>query len=274
MTDVPGDHLRSDPAGHCRRFDQARVLITGAGNGIGRACARRLAAEGAQVAVTDLDGEAARATVQLLEQPDRHAWWPMDITSRESVDRVVADVAETLGGLDALVNVAGADAGRVGNIEEIDDDTCTRMLDLNLVGAARCCRAVVPHLRTSTRHPCIVSVSSINALNAFGSLPYSAAKAGLGPLTINLAQSLAPHGIRVNIVAPGTIRSRLWGDQPGGADRVAALYPLGRVGEPEDIAAAVAFLASTDASWITGQTLPVEGGVLTSLAGRFLELSR
>ena len=91
---------------------------------------------------------------------------------------------------------------------------------------------------------------------------YSSAKAGITSLTTNLAASLAPEGIRVNAVAPGTIRTRVWVGQEGGADQMQPLYPLGRVGEPEDVAGAVAFLASSDAAWITGHTLPVDGGLL------------
>ncbi len=111
-----------------------------------------------------------------------------------------------------------------------------------------------------------MSISSVNGLAAFGEVPYSAAKAGLGLLTRNLAVELGPVGIRVNVVAPGTVRTRVWDGQTGGADRLRPLYPLGRVGEPADIAAAVAFLASDDAAWITGVTLPVDGGALAGPA--------
>src|SRR5690625_1971977 len=123
----------------------------------------------------------------------------------------------------------------------------------------RCIRAAVPHLHDDGA---IVTVSSINALAAFGSEPYSAAKAGLSALTRNLAIQLAARGIRINVVAPGTVRTRVWEGQPGGADRNLPLIPLGRPGEPEDIAAAITFLASADASWVTGITMPVDGGML------------
>lgn len=112
------------------------------------------------------------------------------------------------------------------------------------------------------RNPAIVTVSSINAHAALGSEPYSSAKAGLTALTANLARHLAADGVRVNAVAPATVRTRVWEDQEGGADRLVPLYPLGRVGEPDDVAAAVAFLASGDAAWITGHVLPVDGGLL------------
>lgn len=136
--------------------------------------------------------------------------------------------------------------------------------ELNLLGVVHCCRATIPHLRRSTRNQAIINVSSVNALAALGSQPYSSAKAGVVSLTANLALTLGPDNIRVNGVAPGTIRTRVWDDQEGGADRLRPLYPLGRVGEPDDVAAAVAFLASTDAAWITGHTLPIDGGFLSN----------
>lgn len=265
------DRDARDPGGDCRRFDDHRVMITGAGHGIGRACARRLAGEGARVAVADLDAAAAEETAAMLARPGPHRAYALDITDRAAVDRTVDTVAADLDGLDVLVNVAGGDTNRAD--VPSDDEDWLAMLDLNLVGHVRCCRAAEPYLIASSRHPAIVTVSSINALAAFGSLPYSSAKAGLEPLTKNLAVRLAPQGVRVNVVAPGTVRTRVWDDQPGGADRLTALYPLGRVGLPEDIAAAVAFLASADADWITGQTLPVEGGVLSGPLLPFLQLS-
>ena len=129
-----------------------------------------------------------------------------------------------LGGIDIVVNVAGGDTYH-GTFEETTDEVWVRMIELNLLGVVRCCRAAIPHLRRSTRSPAIVNVSSINALAALGSEPYSSAKAGIGSLTINLAASLAADGIRVNTVAPATIRTRNWDRQEGGADRLRHLYP-------------------------------------------------
>jgi NAD(P)-dependent dehydrogenase (short-subunit alcohol dehydrogenase family) len=116
----------------------------------------------------------------------------------------------------------------------------------------------------------IVMVGSVNGVAAYGEPAYAAAKAGLTLLAKNLAVELGPAGVRINVVAPGTVRTRVW-DHQGGPDALAPLYPLGRVGEPADIAAAIAFLASDDASWITGVTLPVDGG---SLAGPLATMSR
>jgi meso-butanediol dehydrogenase / (S,S)-butanediol dehydrogenase / diacetyl reductase len=245
------------------RFAGAAVIVTGGGHGIGRACAARLAQEGAHIAVADLDQAAAQQVATALTDRERRrlAIW-VDVTDVSSVERAFADAASGLGGIDVVINVAGGDTHH-GTFEETTDDVWTQMIELNLLGVVRCCRAAIPHLRNSAKSPAIVNVSSINALAALGSEPYSSAKAGIGALTINLAASLAADGIRVNTVAPATIRTRNWEGQEGGADRFRRLYPLGRVGEPEDVAAAVAFLASSDAAWITGHTLPVDGGLMT-----------
>lgn len=241
------------------RFDGSVVLVTGAAHGIGRACAKRLAAEGAHVMVADLDKRAADEVARQL--PGRgHQAIMLDVTQPRSVGEAVQAAAAE--GLDVLVNVAGGDTHH-GVFEDTGDEVWSQIMELNLLGLARCCRAAIPHLRRSSNDPAIVNVGSVNALTALGSEPYSAAKAGVVSLTANLAFTLGPAHIRVNGVAPGTIRTRVWDDQEGGADRLQPLYPLGRVGEPDDVAAAVAFLASTDAAWITGHTLPVDGGFLT-----------
>ena len=245
------------------RLAGAAVIVTGGGHGIGRACAARLAAEGAHIAVADLDQSAAQQVAAGLTPRDRRhmAVW-LDVTDLSSVERAFADAVSGLGGIDVLINVAGGDTYH-GTFEETTDEVWVSMIELNLLGVVRCCRAAIPHLRRSARSAAIVNVSSVNALAALGSEPYSSAKAGIGALTINLAASLAADGIRVNTVAPATIRTRNWEGQEGGADRLRHLYPLGRVGEPEDVAAAVAFLASSDAAWITGHTLPIDGGLMT-----------
>ena len=244
------------------RFRGTNAVVTGGAHGIGRACAMRLAAEGALVAVADLDQATARVVRDHLQDAlGSHLALAMDVTDSSSVEQAIGRAADELGQIDVLVNVAGGDTEH-GRFEDIDDEVWTRMLALNLLGVVRCCRAAIPHLRRSARDPAVVSVSSVNALTALGSEPYSSAKAGITSLTTNLAASLGPDGIRVNAVAPGTIRTRVWEGQEGGADRMQRLYPLGRVGEPEDVAGAVAFLASSDAAWITGHTLPVDGGLL------------
>ena len=243
------------------RFGGVAALVTGAAQGIGRACVARLVAEGARVAVSDLDLDLARSVANELAESADAVALHLDVTDRASVDAAVDAAAVELGGLDVVVNVAGGDIPH-GDFEETDDEIWSAVLELNLVGVARVCRAAIPYLRQSSRSPAIVTVSSINGLTALGGEPYSSAKAGLTALTANLARSLAADGVRVNAVAPGTIRTRVWDSQEGGADRMLPLYPLGRVGETSDVAAAIAFLASSDAAWITGHVLPVDGGLL------------
>ena len=244
------------------RFQGSAVFVSGGAHGIGQGCAERLAAEGARVAVADVDLAAAQAVVERMGgSAVGHMAVGLDITDADSVDTAVRAAAGGLGGLDSLVLVAGG-AVLHPDFEHTDDEIWLRQIDLNLLGAMRCCRAGIGFLRDSNCSPSIVFISSVNALAGLGDEPYSAAKAGLVSLTLNLAAQYGPAGIRVNCVAPGTIRTRVWDTQEGGADRLRSLYPLGRVGEPADIAAAVAFLASSDASWITGHTLPVDGGLL------------
>jgi meso-butanediol dehydrogenase / (S,S)-butanediol dehydrogenase / diacetyl reductase len=192
------------------RFAGAAAVVTGGAHGIGRACAARLAEEGAHIAVADLDQSAALQVATALPHQDlRHVAVWLDVTDASSVERAFTEAASELGGIDVLINVAGGDIHH-GAFEETGDEVWMRMIELNLLGVVRCCRAVIPHLRRSTETPAIVNVSSVNALIAWGSEPYSAAKAGIGALTINLAASLAADGIRINTVAPATIRTRNW----------------------------------------------------------------
>jgi NAD(P)-dependent dehydrogenase (short-subunit alcohol dehydrogenase family) len=182
-----------------------------------------------------------------------------DVRDRQSVDAAVTACVAHFGRLDTLVTVAGG-AQPLPGVAGVSDEDWNAELDLNLTGTMRCVRAAIPHL-TQSPVGSIVAVSSVNGLAAFGDEPYSSAKAGISQLARNLAVQLGPQGVRVNVVAPATIRTRVW-DSQGGPDRLAPFYPLGRVGEPAEVAAAIAFLASADASWITGVTLPVDGGVL------------
>jgi meso-butanediol dehydrogenase/(S,S)-butanediol dehydrogenase/diacetyl reductase len=246
-----------------KRLTDRIAFVTGAGHGIGRATALRLAQEGASVAVADIDNAAAERVAQEIGDTGGAALAvSCDITDRTSVDASIAATVERFGGLDVLVNAAGGDWHPTPE-ERTEEEHWNRVVDLNLNGAMRCVSAALPYLLESTHGGNVVSISSVNGMAAFGGYPYSAAKAGLQNLTLNLAAEHGPQGVRFNVVAPGTIRTRVWDNQPGTLEYVATIYPLRRVGEPEDIAAAVAFLASDDAAWVTGVTLPVDGGILT-----------
>jgi NAD(P)-dependent dehydrogenase (short-subunit alcohol dehydrogenase family) len=183
-----------------------------------------------------------------------------DVADRGSVEAAVAHAVASFGSLDVLVNSAAHCTPDVPLFEDEPDDAWALDLDVTLTGAYRCCRAALPHLAASGRGA-VVSIGSVNAEQDFGNHAYSAAKAGLGSLTRTLAGHAAARGVRVNLVQPGTVRTSAWEGRDDELDAVRALYPLGRVGEPEDIAAAVAFLASRDAAWITGTTLRVDGGL-------------
>lgn len=251
------------------RFAGYVVLVTGAGRGIGAATARRLAAEGARVLVTDLDGgRADRAAARLRADGLAAEAYACDVGDRAAVEAAVAHAVERFGGLDVLVNNAYSFHSDPPLVEDVTDETWSRDLDITLTGAFRCVRAAMPHLAAAPDgRGAVVSIGSVNGEQDYGNHAYSAAKAGLASLTRTLAGQCAPRGVRVNLVAPGTVRTPGWDDRPGALERAAGQYPLGRVGEPEDIAAAVAFLASRDASWITGVTLPVDGGILIGNIG-------
>ena len=212
--------------------------------------------------VTDLREEEAAAVA--AELGAEHALGvKVDVTSRADVDAAVAAAVGRFGRLDLLVNNAGGCI--VTSLpEDTSADDWHRQLDFTLVSAARCIQATIPHL-VKTRGN-VVTISSVNGIAAFGNVEYSAAKAGQIAMSQNYAARYGPLGVRFNVVAPGTVRTPNWDSQSGALEQLRLMYPLGRVGEPADIAAAVAFLASDDASWITGHTLPVEGGVLTGPA--------
>ena len=253
--------VRPAPSAPSERFDGYAVLITGAARGIGAATARRLAAEGARVLVTDIDEDGAVRTA--AELPGAVAL-RCDVGDRASVEAAVAYAVETFGRLDVLVNNALAPvAPDRDRFEDEPDGGWAGQLDVTLMGAVRCSRAALPHLAAAGGRGAIVTIGSVNAEVDFGNHAYSAAKAGLASLTRTLAGDAAPRGVRVNQINPGTIATTAWAGKEAElaalADRV---YPLGRVGTPEDVAAAVAFLASRDASWITGTVLRVDGGLL------------
>ncbi|MBT2491749.1 SDR family oxidoreductase [Streptomyces sp. ISL-96] len=245
------------------RFEGYGVLVTGAGRGIGEAIARRFADEGARVLVTDVDGARAQKAAGAIAGARAFA---CDVGDRASVEAAVAYAVREFGALDVLVNNAYSCAPDAEFFEDEDEAVWQRDLDVTLTGAYRCARAALPHLAASGRGA-IVSVGSVNGEQDFGNHAYSAAKAGLASLTRTLAGHAAGRGVRVNLVAPGTVRTDAWAGKGDALERAAAHYPLGRVGEPQDIAAAVAFLASRDAGWITGVTLPVDGGLLIGNIG-------
>jgi len=244
------------------RFDRRAIYITGAGHGIGRAIALRLAAEGGSIAVSDIDAVAAEEVAREIVATGGKAFaTTCDVTDTASVEASFADAVARLGHLNVLVNTAGGDWDEPV-FGEIADELWDRKMDVNLTGVVRCIRAALPSLIAAGPGSNVVTIGSINGNVAVGGYAYSAAKAGLEILTKNLAVRYGRQGLRFNVVSPGTIRTRNWIGREEDLGKLARMYPLGRVGEPADVAAAVAFLASADASWITGVNLPVEGGIM------------
>ncbi|WUH93153.1 SDR family oxidoreductase [Streptomyces sp. NBC_00433] len=251
------------------RFEDFGVIVTGGARGIGEATARRFAAEGAGVLIADIDQEGAERTAGSIRAAGGRAEaCGCDVADRTSVDAAVARAVEAFGTLDVLVNNAYRCGEHRPDFTDEDDEEWRLDLDVTLVGAVRCTRAALPHLAAAPdRRGAVVNIGSVNGISYFGNHSYSAAKAGLMSLTRTLAVHAAPSGVRVNLIAPGTIRTPAWEGKESVLTAAAPLYPLGRIGEPADIAAAVTFLASRDAAWITGVTLPVDGGILLSNPG-------
>ncbi len=244
------------------RFADQVVLVTGAGSGIGRATAGLFAAEGASVVVLDIDGDKAAETAEALDGAVAMA---LDIRDLAAAATVADQLQADFGRIDVLVNNAMRISA--GELDERDDDAdLLDELDVDLLGAFRMTRVCLPAMRRQ-RRGAIVNVASVNGLAYFGNDVYSAAKAGLVSLTRSVAARYGRDGVRCNAVAPGTIATPTWTEraaaEPGFLERVGGYYPLGRVGRPEEVADAIAFLASDQASWITGVTLPVDGGLMT-----------
>jgi 3-oxoacyl-[acyl-carrier protein] reductase len=238
------------------------IVTAAAGGGIGKATAMRLAEEGAIVVVTDSHERRTRETVEELAArfPGRVDGFALDVTRRDDIDKVVGQVLTARGQIDILVNNAGINV--LGAVSQISTEDWTRIFEVNLTGAFHLIRAVLPSMRQQ-RSGAIVIVSSIAAWSMLGGsdAPYAAAKAGLLALTRAVAAESGPEGIRCNAVAPGIVLTKWVEKNMPGVGRQAEHTPLRRLGKPEDIAATIAFLASEDASFITGEAITVSGGL-------------
>ncbi|MGD9316376.1 MAG: SDR family NAD(P)-dependent oxidoreductase, partial [Anaerolineae bacterium] len=236
------------------------AFITGAARGIGLAIAEALVADGASVTLVDVD--AATLQVAALEFGDQALAVTADVRSLEDVQHAVELTVEHFGGLDILVNNAGICS--LTEIELITEDEWDRMLDVNLKGAFFCCQAALPYLRQSGPAGRIVNMASVAGQSGGVTVGvhYSASKAGLIGLSKSLAQMLAADGVTVNCVAPGTIASDMTADwsEEIQAELIAAIN-LGRYGRPEEIAAAVHYLVSDAAAYVTGATIDINGGL-------------
>ena len=243
------------------------VLITGAGIGIGAATARTFAAAGYRVIVTDVLDEEGQSVVSGIESEGGEAeYHHLDVMSTEEADSVVSSVQDRYGPLDTIVANAGI-AHRVP-LAELTDEKWDHTHEIDLKGVMRVCRAAAPAMREAGRGS-MIALSSIMGV-AYGwdeHVQYSAAKAGIVGLVRGLAVELARDGIKVNGIAPGYIRTAQALSEehslgPAGLEQAADFIPMGRVGEPEDIADVILFLASDAARYLTGQVVVVDGGLL------------
>ncbi|HEV3353688.1 MAG TPA: SDR family NAD(P)-dependent oxidoreductase [Acidimicrobiales bacterium] len=245
-------------------LDGRRAVVTGGGSGIGRATCRRFAEEGARVAVLDLDGEAAAAVAAEVDG----VAFGVDVRDPEGVRAAVDGAAAEMGGLDTAFNNAGT--GSMARLHEYEPEEFRRVVDVNLGGVWHGMRAAVPHMLAAGAGS-VVNTASISGVRPSpGEGPYAAAKAAIAALTQSAALEYGRQGIRVNAVAPGAVRSAMTTPLLGLGDweqRWTDRTPLGRVGEPEDIADVVVFLCSDLARYITGQVLVVDGGMILHGAG-------
>lgn len=249
------------------RFEGRTVIVTGGGGGIGGASCRRFAAEGARVAVLDVNLEAAQSVAQEITASGGQAQaFRCDITDRASVDQAVAATIERFGSIDVLVNNAGWDIFRpFTKTEPIQWD---KLIAINLTGPLHMHHAVLPGM-VERRSGRIVNIASDAArVGSSGEAVYAACKGGLVAFSKTIAREHARHGITVNVVCPGPTDTALFADYKVGAGNPEKLVeaftrsiPLGRIGQPDDLPGAIAFFASDDAAYVTGQVLSVSGGL-------------
>ena len=239
------------------------ALVTGASRGIGRAIALRLGREGYDICINFIEREDKALELKaLLEAMGRRAMiYRADVAVRSQVEAMAAAVKAELGAISLLVSNAGV-AGQC-MIQDVTDKMWDRYFDVNVRGAFNCSQAVLPDM-ISEKKGCIVTVSSMWGLRgASCEVVYSATKAALIGFSKSLAMELAPSNIRVNCVAPGVVDTDMLSALPADVmDSLADMTPMGRLGRPEDIAGAVAFFASEEASFITGQVLTADGGFI------------
>jgi NAD(P)-dependent dehydrogenase (short-subunit alcohol dehydrogenase family) len=250
-------------------------VVTGGGSGIGRATAELFAREGSQVVVADLHGERAEAVAAGIDEAGGMAMAvAADVSTVEGVEHLFARTTSVFAPAGILVNNAGASIGN--DLRTIEPDVWDRNLEIVLKSVYLCTRAALPGMIERGKGA-IVNIGSVNGLMGLGEEAYSAAKAGMVNLTQNTAIRYGQYGVRANCIAPGTVETPIWAERvaadPDIFRRLAAWYPLGRVGQPADIANAALFLASDAAAWITGAMLPVDGGLTAGLFRMARELS-
>ena len=260
------------------RFEGQVAIITGGAMGIGGATAQKLASEGASVFIADIDDAAAAANVNTIQQSGGTAVAShVDVSQSADIARMVNEAVDQFGRLDILVqNAFGVMAGESqihGSALTVEEDNWDYGIDILLKALYLGPKNAIPHMRASGGGN-IVNLASVHSfLQEPGMLVYEAAKAGVVGMTRQMATEFGPDGIRVNAIAPGHIvgegLAKMWEANPSGHDFFANQYPVRRTGVPDDIANGIAFLCSEEASFITGHTLAIDGGLTVQLQERF-----
>lgn len=249
-------------------LDGKIAIVTGGAQGIGLAIARRFLQDGASVVIADINDSQGAAAVKELSVLGKVRYSSTDVSSRLDVHNLVAATIEAFGDIDVLVNNAGI--VHTADFLDLNEDDFDRVLRINLKGSFLCGQAVARHMVEKVKKGGNAgSIINMSPINAVVSIPeqvaYSVSKGGVGQLTRVMALSLAPYNIRVNAVGPGSIKTQMLdtvNSDAAAKHRMLSRTPLGRIGEPSEIAAVAAFLASEDASYITGQTIYADGGRL------------
>lgn len=251
------------------RLQHQIALITGGGSGIGQAIAELFAQEGAAVVIADREpARAERVAAEISAAGGKALPVTADVAQAASVNSMAEQALAHFGRVDILVNNAAISQG--DDILTIDEPTWDRNLNIVLKGVYLCSKALLPGM-IEQRRGAIVNIASVNGLTGLGEEPYSAAKAGVINLTRNMAIKYGQYNVRANVICPGTIQTPIWAarvaEDPAIFDKLARWYPLGRVGQPADVAKAALYLASDDAAWVTGVTLNVDGGLMAGSYG-------
>jgi NAD(P)-dependent dehydrogenase (short-subunit alcohol dehydrogenase family) len=248
------------------RLDGKVCVITGAGGGIGKACALRFASEGGRIAVADVAEEPGSAAVAEVEAAGGEAaFFHVDVTDEDSVARLYDDVEARFGAVHVLVNNAGVLLPGDAGIADTDLAVWQRVLAVNLTGVFLCCKHGIPKLLAAGGGS-VVNMASICAVvgSATANTAYTASKGGVAALTREIAVELARSGVRCNALCPGPVETplamQLYPDATAWQRRVVHI-PTGRLGRPEEVAEAALFLASDESSWVTGTSLVVDGGI-------------
>jgi NAD(P)-dependent dehydrogenase (short-subunit alcohol dehydrogenase family) len=256
------------------RLEGRVAVITGAASGIGAACAVRFANEGARIAGLDVAKPDDAAWQSVVKAAPDSSFHEVDVRDEEALASVISEVGERFGRIDALVNAAGVAGG--GPVHQLEGDEWDRVLDINLKGTFLACKHVIQRM-LAQESGSIVNVASVEGIEGFeGGSAYNASKGGVVLLTRNLSMDYGRKGIRVNCVCPGLIQTNMTADLfteelKEQRDRFIDAHQLGRMGRPDEIAAAALFLVSDDASFVTGHPLVVDGGYL---AGHRVGISR